>query len=136
MTYSIGEFDFLALHGNPEPLKEQCVLAGRPGVEGVAVWKTSPRGVRFTLRSAVDAESLTAARWLFGQYKTLIGGDPVELVWAGLAMTGESFQVVVLDCRPAEIKSIIGGVGGLYPPSIAWCECDWDLVAVATEPEK
>jgi len=130
MTNSIGQFEFLALHGNPEPLKEQTVLESRPGVEGVAVWKTSPRGVRFTLRSAVDAESLLAARWLYSQYKELIGADPVELVWSDLAMAGEQFEVIVLDCRPVQIKAIIGGVGGLYPPSTGWCECDWDLVAV------
>lgn len=140
MTSSIGQFEFLTLHGNPEPLKEQTVLASRPGVAGVAVWTVSPRGVRFTLHSIVDAANLLAARQLFVQYKTLIGADPVELTWYDQAMADEpeQFKVIVLDVRPTQIKAIIGGVGGLNSPSAGWCECDWDLVAVSIpeEPEE
>ena len=133
MTNSIGEFQFLALHGDPEPLKEQTVVLARPGVTGVAVWKTGVRGVRFTLRSVVDAESFEAARQLFADYKGSIGQDPVSLIWSDLALDGEGFQVIVLDVRPASIRGILGGVGGLNPPSLGWCECDWDLVAVTNE---
>ena len=133
MTNSIGQFEFLALHGNVEPLKEQTVVLSRPGVTGVAVWKTGTRGVRFTLRSVVDAESFEAARQLFADYKGSIGQDPVELVWSDLSLAGEGFQVIVLDVRPANIRGILGGVGGLNSPSLGWCECDWDLVAVTNE---
>ena len=130
MTNSIGDFQFLALHGDPEPLKEQTTLLSRPGVDGVAVWKTGVRGVRFTLRSVVDAESFAAARQLFADYRDSIGQDPVDLVWSDLSLAGEGFQVIVLDVRPAGIRAILGGVGGLNPPSTGWVEADWDLVAV------
>jgi hypothetical protein len=133
MTNSIGEFTFLTLNGNPEPPKEECLVLSRPGVDGVAVWKTGQRGGKFTLRSAVDAADLTAARAQYAQYVASIGGDPVAVVWCDLALQtieGEAFDVIVLDVRPVSIRKILGGVGGLHTPSLGWCECDWDLVAV------
>jgi hypothetical protein len=131
MTNSIGTFTFLKLDGNPEPLKEECIVLSRPGVEGVAVWKTGRRGVKLTLRSSVDAADLDAARALVPAYQALIGADAVELVWCDIELADvESFQVIVLDVRPVEVKAIIGGVGGLNSPSGGWCVCDWDVVAV------
>lgn len=130
MTCSIGTFTFLALDGHPVPPRDECVVLTRPGVEGAAVWRSGARGTRFTLRSFVDAKDLEAARGLYAGYLAAIGGDPLELTWYDLKSTDEGYKVVVLDCRPAEIKAIIGGVGGLNPPSEGWCECDWDLIAV------
>lgn len=130
MTYSLDQFDFLALHGNPDPLKEEVLVLSRPGVDGVAVWKIGKRGQKFTLRSVCDARDIAHARDLFCQYKALIGADPVSLTWADLPLANESAKVVVLDVRAATLKTILGGVGGLNPPSTGWVECDWDLVAV------
>jgi hypothetical protein len=136
MSASIGQFEFLSLAGQVEPPKEECLLLSRPGVEGVAVWRVGKRGIKFTLRSTVDAESHAHARQLFAAYAATIGGEPVELVWDGLEMTDEGFKVIVLDVRPVEIKAIIGGVGGLNYPSEGWCVCDWDLVAVVPVEEE
>jgi hypothetical protein len=134
MTHSIGAFTFVTLAGDPSPLKQQTLVLARPGVDGVAVWLLGTRGEKFTLRSAVDAGSFSDARGLFTQYKALIGGDPVKLVWNGLKMEDETFAVIVLDVRPVSIRRILGGVGGLNAPSQGWCECDWDLVAVEQAP--
>jgi len=134
MANSIGSFEFLTLSGNHEPLKQECVVMSRPGVNGVAVWLTGGRGAKLTLRSAVDAADLEAARDLYVAYTGLIGADPVALVWCNLYAADENFNVIVLDVRPVSIKAIMGGVGGLNPPSLGWCECDWDVIAVPVTP--
>ena len=130
MEYSIGKFEFLALYGRPDVLRQQIEIAVRPGVDGVAIWKTGRRGKPFTLRSAVDANSIGHAQQLFYQYAQLIGADPVPLVFADMASVNDDVLVAVLDVRPITIRAIAGGVGGLNGPSYGWCECDWDLVPV------
>jgi len=133
MRYKIGNFEFLDLQGNPDSLKEQIEVTIRPGVDGIAVWKTGVRGKPFTLRSVVDALDVFHARQLFKAYADLVGADPVQLIWADMAAADDNVLIVVLDVRPISIRQIAGGVGGLNPPSCGWCECDWDLILITKE---
>lgn len=121
----IGPHAFISLGQCPDTTGEQPLVLSRPGVDGVAIWKTGERGRRFELRSAVDAASMAMARNLFDAYKRSVGGDPVPLVWAGLMVP---YLVVVLDVQPIRITANLLGVGGLSPPSYGWCECNWTLI--------
>ncbi|HEY4760950.1 MAG TPA: hypothetical protein VIH42_10260 [Thermoguttaceae bacterium] len=131
MLYKIGNFRFLALQGNPDVFKEQLEVIMRPGVDGLAIWQTGSRGRPFTLRSVVDAVDIFHARNLFYEYAQLIGADPVIMIWSDMSTLNDDCKVAVLDVRAAVIRSILGGVGGLNPPSHGWCECDWDLVLLS-----
>ena len=132
MVNSIAYCRFLSLQGDPQALTEQPIVLARPGVPGVAIWLTSARGRRFTLRSGVDAEDLGDARAMLANYQELIGTDPVALVWRDVPMTREGFSVCVLDVRPVRVMPMLRCVGGTHPPSRAWLEADWDLIAVAS----
>ena len=127
---SIGDFEFLLLEGNPEPLKQQLEVLSRAGVDGVQVTRTGTRGAKFTVQSRTDAADRTAARALFASYCELIGKDPVPMTWWQIAMGGESFQVAVLDVRPVKIARVLTASGGLNNGSLGWCVCDWDLIAI------
>jgi len=131
----IGQFLFLVLLGQPEVHDKQTVsLVSRPGVDGVGLWLRGSRGRQFTMRSKVDAVNLAAARALYAQYHGLVGEDPVEMVWAGCSSTAEGYKVAVIDVRPVGVRGILGGVGGLHPPSRGWAEYEWDLVAIDDNP--
>lgn len=127
---SIGQYEFLALHGNPEGPREMLEVLSRAGVDGLAFWRTGVRGRPFTLRSSVDLVSLAEAHYCFSLYQQLVGENIVPLVWGGIAFTGYGWQVKVLDVRLVSARAVIGVVGGMSPPSYGWLVADWELVAV------
>ena len=130
MADYLGSIPVLAFRGNPERLKEMAQCLSRPGVEGVAVWRTAKRGLPFQLRSESDARSLSHATALYRWYCAQIAQDPQPLVWKALDLSRDRIGVVVLDVRMAVCTRQLLGVGGLFPPSQAWLECDWSMVAV------
>ena len=131
-TNSIGDFQFIALDGQPELIRQEIELVFRRGVNGAAFWRTGERGRPFRLRSRVDAQSKADAQALYATYKQLVGADPVTLVWSGLDYElRDGVQVVVVDVTQADCRSLAATGGtGLNPPSLGWLECDWELMAV------
>ena len=137
LDHRIGQFEFLDLEGNPEQVKRQLTVLARAGVDGHTVVDEGRRGTPFVLRSRVDQQDLAAGRATYGAYAALIGGDPVQLVWQDLDLDGEDFQVLVLDVVQSRLHALAwGSAGGLNPPSRAWLECDWTLLAIANEVEE
>jgi hypothetical protein len=130
MSASIGDHQFLKLSGNPEAIKERLVLLARPGVSGVAIWKTGQRGEPFTLRSIVDLQDGPSAWSTYLGYCQLIGQEPVDLTWAGMTLTTEKTKVAVLAVRQVRLIGMLGAIGGINPPSNALLECEWHLVPV------
>lgn len=127
MSNSIGQFDFRTLGPpGPEGPKMQTEVLARPGVPGSAVWRKGVRGSRETLRSTTGAATFEAARALWPQYKALIGQDPESLVWGGIDMTGEQFEVIVLDVRLVEVRQLINATDG----KLGKITCDWDVIAI------
>lgn len=135
LQQKIGTFEFLDLVGNPEQVKRQIAALARAGVDGHTLIDEGSRGTPFTLLSRVDQEDFEAGRATYGEYCGLIGGDPVDLVWQDLEMTiPESFQVVVLNVVQRTLQALAwGSSGGLNPPSLAWLECEWYLLAIKVE---
>lgn len=135
MVYSIGQFAFISLTGEVEPLKEEIEIVRRPGVDGVGLWKTGSRGRPHTLVSGVDVADVWTARYLYSLYRTLIGANPVPMVWQGWSSQQDSFNVVVLDVRIQRdgIFALLNSTPGLNAnPAYAWLNCEWDLVAITT----
>jgi hypothetical protein len=133
MLSSIGPHQFLILAGQIVPPHEQVDdPVQRRGVDGTGLWRTGRRGDKFSLRSKVDQPSLDAARLTFRQYQDLIGQDPQQLVQDDFDFSQQGFQVFVLKVHLAALKTIRTAVGGLNPPSLAWLEGDWELIAVET----
>lgn len=128
-TYQIGDHEFLSL-SFPSPVKERPLAMDRPGVTGSAIWLTGERGKPFTVRSTCDAYHLNHAIELFLEYRTLIGQDPVDLIWNDYHVTDENTKVAVLDVRrvPDRIFRMAGATQGLNPPSLGWIEADWELL--------
>ena len=132
-TNSIGDFEFVALTGQPGRADdEQVVVKSRPGVDGGVLWLKGQRGRPFTFRSAVDAPTFGYARWLYGQYLTLKDHDPVPLVWGGINMEQEGYRVAVVEVSPVQVGPMMASAGGINPPSYGWAEFDWTLVAIPT----
>ena len=131
--HRIDDLYFVWLHGSPEARKQQVYVDARTGVEGCALWLKGVRPEKFTLRSGVDVESFTGAANLYKQYRELIGTDPVDLVWSGWDSAVDGYRVCVLDVRRVDVSGLLASVGGINPPSAAWLECDWDLIAVPIE---
>ncbi len=140
MTDAIGQFEFLYLAGNVEPIKEQLLVLARPGVDGLAFWKQGIRGQPFALRSGIDCPSHTIAEQLMAYYVQLIGDDPVELVMAGVNYSELGAVFKVLDVRKAALRGIAFDVGGMNSPQSgsvpkALLECDWLLTCVPVPEE-
>jgi hypothetical protein len=132
---SIGSNDFLSLAGDPAALRASVELHMRGGVDGLTIARMGKRGAKFTLQSKVDQQDLQTARaTFFSNYLVLIGANPVKLLWRDLDMSGEGYNVAVLDVRPVRIARQIISAGGFSGSNYlgAILICDWDLVAVAT----
>lgn len=130
MPDGIDNFEVLGFQGQPEGPREWLEILARPGVDGLAFWKTGVRARPFILRSKVDLTNLLEAVQCFALYQQLIGADPVPLVWGGIDFTQYGYKFKVLDIRQIRASAIIGCVGGISPPSYGWLEAEWELVAV------
>jgi len=139
---SIGPHQFLALHGDPEPLQQQVEVISRPGVEGVALWKRGRRGIQFGLRSVRDCEDLADAMKTLQRYRQQIDEDPVPLTWNALDMTRQKYLVAVLRVRAlgsrgrGGVRKILAGVGGFHAAPGALLECEWELIAIGMQPQQ
>jgi hypothetical protein len=127
---SIGSEQFLEIVGMPDLAKMRLDLVERPGVDGTGIWETGTRGKPFTLLTRVDAEDLRAAIETFARYCKFPEQDSVDLMVQDVSFLTYGFTFQVLDVRPREICELANSSGGLNPPSLAWCECEWDLVAI------
>lgn len=131
MPDRIGTFEMRTLRGPaPETVRRSLELVARPGVDGLVAVRTGTRGRPFVMRSGVDAASLAAAAARWRDYQAAIGSDPIEIVWGGKSWLDFNVRFLVLDVRLLRLTPIPSGgaVGGLNPPSLAWLECEWDLV--------
>jgi len=131
MANSIGQHEFrtLARQPPPEGPKQQTEVVARPGVPGVAVWRTGVRGTRQTLRSTAGAATFEDARKLYPEYCKLIAKEPVSLEWAGVDMADEKFEVIVLDVRLVSIRRLLIATDG----NLGKIVCDWDVIQIATD---
>lgn len=127
MANRIGNFEFVALHGSPLPPTEQPELVARAGVDGVGGWRTGVRGTPFRMLSQVDMPTYEIAGQVSINYTVLIGQDPVSLVQDDVEFP---YQVVVLSVVERSRRGMVISTGGLYPPSAAWLESEWTLMAV------
>lgn len=130
VEHYIGSFQFLNLVAPPDFTKESVMIQVREGVDGALLKTTGRRGQPQRWVSTVDVPALSAAPYLFNEYLTLIGADPVPIVWASIPLEGQLFAV--LDVRPILMKRVIGSVGGLNAPSLAILECEWFLFPIQT----
>lgn len=126
----IGPHQFLSLRGSWQPPREEVQLQARPGVDGLIAWLRGRRGVPFTLLSQVDQPTLPVAYDTFATYLELVGQGAQQLLVSDRDLTELGFGVLVLDVRLVQAKWLGSATLGLFPPSGAFLECEWDLVAV------
>lgn len=127
MSFSIGDFDFVSLTPMLADSHQRIAIEARPGIDGFALWQTGKRGEPQQLMSFRDAPNLSVAQQLYRAYLTLIGGEAVQLRFAGITAAQ---KVDVLDVRPAPegVKRILAGFGGLEGTSFAICTCVWTVL--------
>ncbi len=138
---SIGQYEFLVLDGFPYPPTEQIAKPTiRPGVDGMALWRTGKRGKPFTMRSKVDQTTMQVARSLFQDYGFFLpGANAVSLVQNDIHYDTEGWKVIVLDVKLVALYATAISIGGINAPvdpdpdastAAAWMEADWTLIAV------
>ena len=116
----------------PQFLRQEIVADQRPGVDGTELTRIGTRGVPFQLGSQVDVHDIDDGWTVFHSYLDLINGDPLPLMWYDRQSVVSGFKVQVLDVRMVRLHTITNAIGGLNPPSGAFLECVWDLLAIAT----
>lgn len=128
----IGQFLFTVMEGPPDTLKNTVQVIRRPGVAGAAIWNMGQMSKSFTVRTGLDTTTFDWARSYFALYCQLIGAGPQAFAWSGYNLATEGFVVAVEDVKPVPGRTIgmLGGVGGLSPPSLGWVEADWTLVPI------
>jgi hypothetical protein len=132
----IGDFPFLEMQGVPDTVKRAVEVLDRQGVSGTAIWDVGLHSRPFNLRTSVDAETFSDALFWYDAYKNLIGGNPQPLMFRGANLSSAGLLFVVLDVRPIEIRLLARAVGGLFPPSFGWCQCEWSLLPVVVSSEE
>lgn len=129
----IGEFQFIALQGDPIPPAQHLEVEHRAGVDGISIARLGVQGVPFRMLSQVDQASYSKARREFIKYQKLQGDEPQLLIHNNLVSTDEDYKVQVLRVwiTPGGLRRIAGASGGLNSPSLAMLECEWELIAVS-----
>ena len=130
-TNKIGVYEFIELVRPADIHDEDVEIITRPGVDGIILRRLGKRGKPFDLISREDVASLTAGRQGISAYKDMIGGDAVVVIQNGVTLAPDYFVVAV---RPLRLRAIATATGGLNPPSNAWLECAWTLVAQDAAP--
>jgi hypothetical protein len=130
MTFSFGDETFLDITGFPELYQQQLEPVVRAGIDGTGFWETGSRGRPFSIRTAVDAASLAEAFATYARYCEFPAADPKPMVYADIDLEGYGYQFQALSVRPIAICALAAASGGLNPPSLGWCEAEWQLVAV------
>mgnify|MGYP000995828325 FL=1 len=104
----------------------------RAGVDGTELTRIGTRGKPFQLVSQVDQADVDSCYATLNQYKTLIDGDPVDLVWYGVNSSTYGYKVQVLGVMPTKIQKIASAIGGKNAPSNGFLECVWSLIQIPT----
>lgn len=127
---SIGTEQFLSLQGPPSLLKTSLERLQRPGVDGTGFWDVGRHGRPFSLRSACDYASFSAAMEAFERYRTMIDDPPKTVTYGGVDLDTQAlFQV--LDVNIVVISALgSASDGGLNSPSLGWLEAEWTLEPV------
>lgn len=128
----IGDLTFLTLSGAIDPPGQELELIARPGVNGVAAWLTGTRGQPFQLIAALDCGTLADAEAAVVTAKALIGADPVNIIKASHDYSTQQLVFLVINVRAINgTPHLLGGcTGGLNPPSGAWLELAFELLAI------
>ena len=126
---SIGSHTFRSMPGNPDTLKERCLVRSRPGVAGAAVWRLGKLSEPFTVHTVSSAASIEDGRAMYVAFCGEIAKRRLSMVWAGCSLDDEGLEVVVRDVRQTALYGVLNDTAGAR----ALLECDWDLVAVPKE---
>jgi len=128
MQNSIGGFYFIQLAGAIRLPTSAIAVHSRAGVDGVTLIDDGKRGQPFALRSMVDAANYAAAVDEYDLYRESVGSNDVAIVWNNVDLSGYA-KFHVLDVALIDCRAIVGGTGGLYPPSTGWLVAEWTLIA-------
>lgn len=129
----IANFEFLDLRGAPNLFETEIEVITRPNLDGTILRELGKRGRPFTLNSVVDVIDVHDGRTVANDYRDLVGGGPVELVWHDYDFeVFDSKQIVVLRVEIASIRSIGAIAGAIRPQSPTASEailrCVWNLL--------
>lgn len=131
LEFKIGRHQFLSIDGVPPVRQDQGEVIVRPGVNGLSFWNLGTRGTPFTVRTRVDYRSRAQAMTKRAEYAALTLAGPVTMVWGGYFLKADNnARVMVLEVLPLFVGELLVSSGGLNPPSLAYLECEWQLVLV------
>ena len=134
LTNKIGQHEFISLMGLPIHPTQRVAIDDRPGVTGSEIMLMGFKGEPFTLISAVDTASYSAAHQKYNDYRQMPAESAVELVIGSVSSYTFFYAVKVLKVEPIEFLKISTPVGNkLNAPSLGWCSCRWDLLGVPLE---
>lgn len=132
-----GNFYFIAIHGTGDPgtppqlCATQVEILQRPGHPGTAIIDLGKKGQPFQMRSIVDTATPADATLMAAAYKNAQGKGPFALIWAGVNFLAEFNTVYCpVEVNVTKCRRLLGGDGGLYPPSRGLVECIWTLVPI------
>lgn len=123
-VFRLGDFSFINLTRALSRPVERLEREIRLGTSGVTFWRTGKRGEPFQLASVADVADVDAAQDLLAEYEDLVGGDPVNAIWADRA---HESLVVVHNVMPLEggLHATLIGIGGLLGSSNALLRAVW-----------
>ncbi len=131
---AIHNFACIQLDGNPIPPMQDRKIVQRAGVDGTGIWRMGSRGRKFTLRAGVDVPNMAAGRVAFAAATAFTNADPLVLIQENYDFDLEQdWKVSVLGVRQVDLRAILNAIGGLFPPSLAWLEIDFELIAIANQ---
>jgi len=128
-------FAFLTLRGEVVFPRQMIELDQRNGVDGTEATLLGTKGSPFQLMSQVDQASFSYASFEAKQYHDLIEDGAVDLIKDGIDYSIYGLKFQVLNVTIVKCQRITTAVGGINPPSLAWLEAVWELIAIVDEPE-
>jgi hypothetical protein len=119
--------NFVTVTGIPDGIRNQYEVIAQKGRDGSYAWLTGARGTPFEITTGVDAASLGAAMTAMAGYRALVSTPVIYRLYHHGAFFS---RVLLLDVRPVTQIPLANATGGLNPPSLAWLEATWQMLAI------
>lgn len=126
--FRLGPFQFISLSRAVSRPVHRVERELRPGIDGVTFWRTGRRAEPFDLVSVVDTPDVGGALALLAAYEDTVGSDPVEAVWADLALP--ELLVLVHNVVPLDegLHATLLGLGGVNGvATFGLLRCQWTV---------
>lgn len=127
-TFSIGSFIFRTMRGPIDVVQRDMEIIQRDGLDSYELRALGEHSTPFSILTMRDVLNVADGRLAGNNFATLVGADPVQMVFANYSLQGESRTVAVLNVRTVDLQAAFPMVNPINPASTMVLRSLWTLM--------